>query len=258
MRFNNQVAVITGSGRGIGRSAAIKMAEEGASVVINDIDEEVAASVVSEIREGGGKAVAVIGSVANPDNANQLIETAVSEFGTVDTLINNAAATQTSMIHKMTDEQWDLVLEVGLKGSFNCIRAVAPIFMERAKANPEALSNGKIINVTSVAGLAGTIGQINYASAKAGVIGLTMSAAREWGKYRIQSNAVAFGVVETRMTETIRHEEKFAEKYKSKIVLNRFATTDDVIPGVLFLSSSGANYITGHVLNISGGYHIGY
>lgn len=256
MRFENQVVVITGSGRGIGKAAGLKMAAEGAKVVINDVNEEVAASVVNEIKNAGGQALAVIGTVANPEDANRLIDTAVKEFGTVHTLINNAAVTKAAMIDKMTDEQWDLVVDVGLKGTFNCIRAVAPIFKERGKENPEALSNGKIVNVTSVAGLTGTIGQINYGAAKAGVVGLTMSAAREWGKYRIQSNAVAFGVVETRMTETIR-QEKFADTYKSKIVLNRFATTNDVVPGILFLSSSDADYITGHVLNISGGYHIG-
>ncbi|WP_284035533.1 3-oxoacyl-ACP reductase family protein [Neobacillus sp. 114] len=257
MRFENEVAVITGSGRGIGRAIALKMAQEGASVVINDIDEEVAYSVVREIREAGGKAVASVGSVADSRNASQLIDTAVNEFGTVNILINNAAVTRPAMIDKMTDEQWDLVVDVGLKGVFNCIRAVAPIYKERAKQNPEALTNGKIINVTSVAGLTGTIGQINYSASKAGLLGITMSTGREWGRYRIQSNAVAFGVVETRMTDTIRGDEKFAEKYKSKIVLNRFGTTEDVVPGVLFLSSSDANYITGHVLNISGGYHIG-
>lgn len=257
LRFENKVAVITGSGRGIGRAVALEIAKEGANVIINDLDEDVARSVVKEIKEAGGQAVAVIGSVAESETANELINTAVNEFGTVDLLVNNAAVIRPAMIDKMTDEQWDLVVDVGLKGVFNCIRAVAPIFKEKAKQHPEAMSNGKIINVTSVAGLAGTIGQINYGAAKAGVIGMTMSTAKEWGKYRIQSNAVAFGVVETRMTETVRGE-KFADKYKSKIVLNRFATTDDVVPGVLFLASSGADYITGHVLNISGGYHIGY
>lgn len=256
MQFENEVVIITGSGRGIGRSIALKIADEGGQVVINDVDEDAALAVVAEIEEAGGKAAAVIGSVADSEIANELVETAVSKFGTVTTLINNAAVVKAAMIHKMTDEQWDLVTDVGLKGVFNCIRAVAPIFIDRGKKNPEALSNGKIINITSVAALTGTIGQINYGATKAGVIGLTKSAAREWGRYRIQSNAVAFGIVETRMTETIR-QEKFADTYKDKIVLNRFASTDDVVPGILFLASPGANYITGHVLNISGGYHIG-
>lgn len=232
------------------------MAKAGAKVFINDVDEEMANAVVTEIQELGGEATAAIGSVANREDAEGMIVTAVKEFGTVNVLVNNAAVIRPAMIDKMTDEQWDTVVDIGLKGVFNCIRAVAPIFTERAKQSPDALSNGKIVNVTSVAGLTGTIGQINYGAVKAGVVGMTMSAAREWGRYRVQSNAVAFGVVEIRMTETIRTE-KFADTYKNKIVLNRFAKVDDVVPGILFLSSSGADYITGHVLNISGGYHIG-
>ncbi|WP_019416251.1 SDR family NAD(P)-dependent oxidoreductase [Paenisporosarcina sp. TG20] len=256
MQVENQVVIITGSGRGIGRSIALEMAQAGAKVIVNDIDEDVAFSVVEEIKQIGGEAIAVIGSVAEWNTAEQLVEMAVKEFGTVNILINNAAVTRPAMIDKMTEEQWDLVNDVGLKGVFYCIKAVAPIFKERGKQNPEALSNGKIINITSVAALTGSIGQINYSATKAGVVGITMSTAREWGKYRIQSNAVAFGIVETRMTETILTE-KFVDIYKNKIVLNRFAKTDDVVPGIMFLSSPGANYITGHVLNISGGYHIG-
>lgn len=255
MDFKNEVVIITGSGRGIGRSVALKIASQGGKVVINDLDEDNALAVVSEIEEAGGKAVAVIGSIADRKVAEALVGKAVTEFGTVTTLINNAAVVKASMIHKMTDDDWDLVIDVGLKGVFNCIRAVAPIFIERGKQNPEALSNGRIVNVTSVAGLTGTVGQVNYGAAKAGVVGITMSTAREWGRYRIQSNAIAFGIVETRMTETIRGD-KFADGYKSKIVLNRFAETEDVVPGIMFLASPGANYITGHVLNVSGGYHI--
>lgn len=255
MTFENEVVIITGSGRGIGRSVALKIASEGGKVIINDIDDLAAHSVVNEVKEAGGQAAAVVGSVADNQVAMALVDKAVTEFGTVTTLINNAAVVKASMIHKMTDEDWDLVTDVGLKGTFNCLRAVAPIFIERGKKNPESLSNGRVVNITSVAGLTGTIGQINYGAAKAGVVGLTMSAAREWGRYRIQSNAVAFGIVKTRMTETIRGD-KFADFYKNKIVLERFAETDDVIPGIMFLASQGANYITGHVLNVSGGYHI--
>ena len=256
MEFENQVVIITGSGRGIGRALALDMAKAGAKIIVNDLDDEVAVSVVNEIKAAGGEALAVIGSVSDRNVAEKMVERAVAEYGTVHVLINNAAVTKPAMIDKMTEFQWDLVVDVGLKGVFNCIQAVAPLFKERGKQNPEALSNGKIINITSVAGLTGSIGQINYSAAKAGVVGMTMSAAREWGKYRIQSNAVAFGIVETRMTETIRTE-KFEDVYKNKIVLNRFAETQDVVPGIMFLSSQGANYITGHVLNISGGYHIG-
>lgn len=256
MVLKDKVAIVTGSGRGIGKAVAQAMAKEGAKVIINDIDESVAQETVDEIISSGGEAIAVVGSVADRNVTDQMAEVAVSNFGTVDILMNNAAIIRPSMIHKMTDEEWDSVIDIGLKGVFNGIRSVAPIFREKSKNNPEAFSNGKIINVTSVAGLTGTIGQINYGAAKAGVIGLTMSTAREWGKYRVQSNAVAFGIVETRMTETIRGE-KFADVYKNKIVLNRFARVEDVVPGIIFLASSGSDYITGEVLNISGGYHIG-
>jgi 3-oxoacyl-[acyl-carrier protein] reductase len=256
MNLKDQVVIITGSGRGIGRAIALSFAEQGAKVIVNDVDERAASSVVNEINENGGESLPFVGSVAEAEQAEGLVSTAVKHFGTVNILINNAAIIRPNMIHKMSDEEWDSVVNVGLKGVFNCIRAVAPVFKERAKQNPDALSNGKIINVTSVAGLTGTIGQINYGATKAGVIGVTMSTAREWGKYRIQSNAVAFGIVETSMTETIR-EGKFKAKYLNKIELNRFATTEDVVPGIQFLASAGADYITGHVLNISGGYHIG-
>jgi len=256
MKLKEKVAIITGSGRGIGKDIAVEMGKKSAKVMVNDIDEEACIEVVEEIKQNGGEAIYFKGNIANGEEADNLIETAVQHYGTVDILVNNAAVTKPSMIHKMTDEQWETVIDVGLKGAFNCIRAVSSIFRERGKKNPNAKSNGKIINVTSVAGLTGTVGQINYGAAKSGVIGLTMSTAREWGRYKIQSNAVAFGIVETRMTETIRGE-KFADIYKNKIVLDRFSKTEDVIPGVLFLASNGSDYITGNVLNISGGYHIG-
>lgn len=257
MFLQNQVAIVTGSGNGIGKATAIGLAKQGARVIVNDINEANIAATVEEIRGNNGEAIGVQGNVAVFEDAKRLVEAAKAAFGTVSILVNNAGITRPAMIHKMDDDQWDQVVDVSLKGTFNCIRAVAPIFIERGKENPEALSNGKIINVTSTAGLGGTIGQVNYSAAKAGVIGVTMSTAREWGRYRVQSNAVAFGVVETDMTKTIRSD-KFADTYKSKIVLNRFARIDDVVPGVLFLASSGSDYITGHVLNISGGSHIGF
>jgi 3-oxoacyl-[acyl-carrier protein] reductase len=257
MLLQNQVAIVTGAGNGIGKATAIGLAKQGAKVIVNDIDEGNIAATVQEIRNQNGEAIGVQGNVAVFEEARRLVEEARETFGTVHILVNNAGIIRPAMIHKMEEEQWDQVLDVSLKGTFNCIKAISPIFIERGKANPEALSNGKIINVTSTAGLGGTIGQVNYSAAKAGVIGITMSTAREWGRYRVQTNAVAFGVVETDMTKTIRSD-KFAETYKNKIVLNRFGKVDDVVPGIVFLSSSGSDYITGHVLNISGGSHIGF
>jgi 3-oxoacyl-[acyl-carrier protein] reductase len=257
MLLQNRVAIVTGGGNGIGKATAIGLAKQGAKVIVNDIDEGNIAATVQEIRNQNGEAIGVQGNVAVFEEAKRLVDEARETFGTVHILVNNAGIIRPAMIHKMEEEQWDQVLDVSLKGTFNCIKAVSPIFIERGKANPEALSNGKIINVTSTAGLGGTIGQVNYSAAKAGVIGVTMSTAREWGRYRVQTNAVAFGVVETDMTKTIRSD-KFAETYKNKIVLNRFGKVDDVVPGIVFLSSSGSDYITGHVLNISGGSHIGF
>lgn len=257
MYLQDQVAIVTGSGGGIGRATAIALAKQGAKVVVNDINEENIAATVCEIINNNGEAIGVQGNIADFHDAEKMVEAAIASFGTVNILVNNAGITRPAMIHKMDEDQWNSVVDVSLKGTFNCIKAVAPIFIERGKQNPEALSNGKIINVTSTAGLAGTIGQINYSAAKAGVIGVTMSTAREWGRYHVQSNAVAFGVVETDMTKTIRSE-KFADTYRSKIVLNRFGRIEDVVPGIVFLASQGSDYITGHVLNISGGSHIGF
>lgn len=257
MDFSQKVVIVTGSGNGIGKGTALGFARNGAKVIVNDVNDQAIDEAVNEIKNNGGEALGVNANVAKFEDAKKLVDYAVEHFGTVDVLVNNAGVIRPAMIHKMEDDDWDLVVNVSLKGTFNCIKAVAPIFKKRGEENPEALSNGKIVNVSSTAGLTGTIGQINYSAAKSGIVGVTMSTAREWGRYRIQSNAVAFGVVETSMTETIRSE-KFADKYKSKIVLNRFATIEDVVPGILFLASEGSNYITGHVLNLSGGSHIGF
>lgn len=252
-----KTVIITGAGSGIGQAAAIEFAKLGANIIVNDISDEGIEETVKMIIDAGGNTVGVNANIAKFSEAERLVAKAQEAFGTVDILVNNAGIIRPAMIHKMGEQEWDQVIDVSLKGAFNCIKAVAPIFIERGKANKEAKSNGKIINVTSTAALTGTIGQVNYSAAKAGVMGVTMSVAREWGRYRIQSNAIAFGVVETDMTKTIR-DEKFADTYKSKIVLGRFAEVSDVVPGIAFLASAGSDYITGHTLNISGGSYIGY
>jgi 3-oxoacyl-[acyl-carrier protein] reductase len=201
----------------------------------------------------GGTAIAREADVAERVQVERLVEESLRAFGTIDILVNNAGITRTAMIHKMTEEQWDQVLAVNLTGVFNCTQIVGRVFMQKAKENPDAIANGKIINVTSIAGLRGTIGQINYAAAKAGVVGITMSAAREWGKKGINVNCVALGLVETDMTETIRTDPRFRDQYLKGIVLQRYAKPEDVAPAVLFLASSDADYITGQVLNVCGG-----
>ena len=245
MRLEGKVAVITGAGQGLGRAYALVFAKQGADIVVNDVNEENANSVVKEVEEIGRKAIAVVVSVDTMENGEKLINTALEKFAKVDILVNNAGITRTAMLHKMTKEEWDQVISVNLTGVYNCLRAVAPHMMER--------KYGKIISVTSVAGIRGTMGQINYGAAKAGVIGLTKSAARELARYGINVNAVAPGVIETAMTKVIRDNEKFSKKYLSDIPLGRFGTPEDVANVAAFLASDDAAYMTGQVVSVDGG-----
>jgi 3-oxoacyl-[acyl-carrier protein] reductase len=258
MRFDGCVAIVTGAGRGIGRATAEGLAAEGARVLINDVDPDVAATVAQEITAGGGQADHAGGSVADREFAAAMVARAEERLGRVNVLVNNAGITAPAMTLKMTAEQWQCVIDVNLTGVFNCIQAVGPSFKRTHDEDPEIRCAGRIVNVSSVAGLRGTIGQPNYGAAKAGVIGLTMSVAREWGRYRVISNAVAFGTVETRMTEKVRNDERFREKYLSEILLHRYASADEVARTIMFLASPDADYITGQTLNVSGGLHIGY
>jgi 3-oxoacyl-[acyl-carrier protein] reductase len=257
VRFKDKVVIVTGSGRGIGRETVLRFAREGARVVVNDLDADVAEQVLAEVRALGGHGIVSTADVASRTQVQAMVDATVETFGTVDILVNNAGIIDTAMLWKMTEAQWDRVIAIHLKGTFNCLQAVAPLFIARAQRQPEARSNGKVINTSSIAGLRGTVGQINYGAAKAGIIGLTMSAARELARYRVQVNAVAFGTVETRMTEVIRTDPRFAERYTKDIPLGYVATPADVAPPILFLASDDANYITGHTLNISGGLYMG-
>jgi len=256
MRFAGKVVVVTGAGRGIGASMARAFAAEGARVVIADVDTDTAAATAAAVKEQGGTSIACTVDVAEHAEVDHLIETALEAFGTVDVMVNNAGITRPAMIGNMAERDWHQVISVNLSGVFYCVQAVGRVMLARAKRCPHESSNGKIINVSSVAGLRGAIGQINYAAAKAGVIGVTMSAAREWGRYGINVNAVAFGLVETDMTETIRTDPKFRDQYLQQITLRRYAKPEDVVPPVLFLASNEADYITGQTLNICGGVDI--
>jgi len=258
VRFQDTVAIVTGAGRGIGRATALGLAAEGARVAVADLDADVAEQVVDEIRAAGGEAIAAVGSVGDRAFAEGMVRDCEARLGRVGVLVNNAGITAPAMTLKMTTEQWQRVLDVNLTGVFNCIQAVGPGFRARFEENPDIRCAGRIVNVTSVAGLRGTFGQANYGAAKAGVIGLTMSVAREWAGYRVTSNAVAFGAVETRMTEKVRTDECFREKYLDEILLHRYATPEEGAGCIMFLASADADYITGHTLNASGGLHIGY
>jgi 3-oxoacyl-[acyl-carrier protein] reductase len=257
-RFNGDVAIVTGAGRGIGRATALGLAEEGVAVLVNDLDESVAQEVVEEIRAAGGKAAASSGSVADPDCTRTMVADAEAELGRVTILVNNAGIVDAGMTMKLSLEQWQRVIDVNLTGVFNCIQAVGPSFKQTFEEDEDVRCAGRIVTITSVAGLRGTVGQPNYGAAKAGVIGLGMSVAREWARYRVVSNLVAFGAVETRMTEKIRSDERFREKYLEEILLHRYATPEEVARSIIFLASSDADYITGHTLNVSGGLHIGF
>ena len=247
MKLEGKNAVVTGGGRGVGRAISIDFAKEGANVVVNYASNNKAADeVVGIIKSMGRKAVAVQGDVAKKEDAQKIIDTCVENFGSIHILVNNAGISKPSMMHKMTVETWDEVVNVQMRGPFLCIQAASKYFMQQ--------NYGRIVNVTSVAGIVGTIGQINYAAAKGGVVTLTKSAARELAKYNVTCNVISLGIVTTDMTHTLQTDEKLKEIYVRRILLNRYAEPEDVSPAFVFLASDDARYITGQLLCVDGGY----
>jgi len=247
MRLAGKAAVVTGSSRGVGRSVALAFAREGADVLVNYTSNESAArEVLDEIRSMGRKSVAVRADVANKAEVEQMMAEARNSFGRLDILVNNAGFTRPAMIHKMAEDQWDAVVDAHLKGPFLCVQAAFKYFKEQ--------NYGKIINVSSVAGLVGTVGQVNYAAAKGGILSFTKSIARELARYNVCANVISLGIVETEMTEKLRSDEKLAEIYMNRILLKRFASAPDIDPAFVFLASHDADYITGQVLCVDGGY----
>jgi len=245
-RLEGKAAVVTGGGRGIGRSICLAFAKEGADVIVNYASkDQPAQEVVEMIKKMGRKAVAVKGNVALKADAERIIQTAIDNFGKIDILVNNAGVSKPNMLHKMTEEQWDEVLDIHLKGPFLCIQAASKYMMEK--------KYGKIINVTSAAGVSGTKGQINYSSAKGGIIALTKSAARELAGYGITVNVISPGYVSTDMTEKIRTDPKLKEIYTGRILLGRFSEPEEVAPAFVFLASDESNYITGQLFCVDGG-----
>ncbi|KXX59877.1 SDR family NAD(P)-dependent oxidoreductase [Rhodococcus sp. LB1] len=194
--LDGKVALVSGSGRGIGREIALKLAAEGAAVVVNDLDPAPATQTEQDIKAAGGQAVTCVGSVTEDGFAERFVNTAVESFGGLDIIVNNAGYTWDSVIQKMTDEQWDTILDVNLKAPFRILRAAQPYI----KANPTDYHR-KVVNISSTSGFYGNAGQANYGSAKAGLIGLTKTLAKEWGRYKVNVNAVAYGFIVTRMTE---------------------------------------------------------
>ncbi len=244
MYLSGRAAIVTGSSRGIGRSIALAMAREGADVLVNYTGREAEANLVAdEIKAVGRRAVVFRADVSRPDEAGRMVAAAVESFGRLDILVNNAGITRDNLIPRIREEDWDAVLSVNLKGAFNCIKAaVRPMLKARW---------GRIINITSVVGITGNPGQANYAASKAGLIGMTKSAAREFGSRNITVNAVAPGFIVTEMTGGLPEETK--SRMLSEIPLGRLGTPDDIAPVVVFLAGEAAAYITGQVIMVDGG-----
>jgi 3-oxoacyl-[acyl-carrier protein] reductase len=247
MKLAEKIAVVTGSSRGVGRAVALGFAAEGANVVINYTSNEKAANeVVDIIADRGRKAIAVKADVANKEEVERLFGQTLDTFGKIDILVNNAGFTRPALMLKMTEEQWVQVVDIHMKGAFLCAQAAAKHMKEQQA--------GKIINVTSVAGLVGTVGQINYSAAKGGIISMTKSMARELARYNICANVISLGIVATDMTEKIRTDEKLRDIYMNRILLKRFAEPEDISPAFVFFASDESNYITGQLLCVDGGY----
>ncbi len=252
MNLAGRVIIVTGAAQGIGRGVAQKAAELGATLVLVDVNGDGLRETAAML---GSSAEVHIGSVADPAFVQQTVEAVASKHGTINGLFNNAGIIRTAMIHKMSLADWQAVIDVNLSGVFYCLQAVGRHMMERAEAGEVATR--RIVNVSSVAGRRGTIGQINYSAAKSGVLGITMSAAREWARFGICVNSVCFGAVETPMTEVIRSP-KFIERTMAAIPLGRIAQPAEVAEPCCFLLSDAASYITGQHLNVDGGSQIGF
>ena len=247
MKLKDKVALVTGGSRGVGRSIALAYGKEGAKVIVNYTSNEKAAQeVVDAIAAMGSEAIAVKADVASKVEVEKLFAAGKEKFGRLDILVNNAGFTRPAMLLKMTEDQWDQVVDIHLKAAFLCSQAAANLMKDQ--------NSGKIINVMSVAGLVGTVGQINYSAAKGGILSMTKSIARELARYNICANVISLGIVATDMTEKIRTDENLAEIYMNRILLKRFAEADDISPAFVFLASDDANYITGQLLCVDGGY----
>ncbi|MCX6671995.1 MAG: beta-ketoacyl-ACP reductase [Euryarchaeota archaeon] len=247
MKFKDKVVVITGSSRGVGKALALGFAREGAHVVVNYVKEaQQAEDVVKEIKSLGQRAVAIKADVADFKQVEQMMQQVLREFKRVDVLVNNAGSFKDSLIKGMEKEVWDEVIATNLNGVFNCTRAVINQMREQ--------KSGKIINITSVQGQTGVIGASNYVAAKAGVIGFTKAAAKEVARSGITVNAVALGFINTGMLK--RLPEDLQNKIVVQIPMGRFGEPEEVVKTVCFLASDDANYITGQVINLNGGYYM--
>jgi 3-oxoacyl-[acyl-carrier protein] reductase len=269
-KLDGKVALITGSGRGIGRAIALKLASEGARIVVNDLDAEPAQEAVQAIREAGGQAVACVGSVTAPDFAERFIGTAVSEYKGLDIVVNNAGYTWDNVIQKMSDEQWYAMLDCHLTAPFRILRAAQPVIRALGKAETEAGKRvvRKVVNISSVAGLFGNAGQSNYSAAKAGIVGLTQTLAKEWGRMNVTVNCVAYGFIKTRLTVSAAGESTaniegreikvgvnpdLMAAMERSIPLGRGGSPEEAAGAVYLFCIPESDYVSGQTLMCSGG-----
>jgi 3-oxoacyl-[acyl-carrier protein] reductase len=269
-KLEGKVALITGSGRGIGRSIALKLASEGARVVVNDLDAAPAQEVVDEIRKAGGQAVACVGNVTAPDFAERFVGTAVSEFKGLDIIVNNAGYTWDNVVQKLTDEQWYAMMDVHLTAPFRILRAAQPVIRALSKQEKDAGQSvvRKVVNISSVAGLFGNAGQTNYSTAKAGITGMTMTLAKEWGRMNVTVNCVAYGFIKTRLTVSAESDATanidgrdikvgvnpdLMAAMERMIPLGRGGSPDEAAGAVYLLCIPESDYISGQTLMCSGG-----
>lgn len=269
--LDGKVAIITGAGRGIGAATARLFAQHGAKVVIGELDPEPGQAIVDEIKAAGGSALLVAGDVTKADYAPQIVSAAIEEFGGLDVLVNNAGYTWDGVIHKMTDEQWQAMLDIHLTAPFRLLRAASSYLRDTAKREIESEGRAKarkIVNVSSTTGTRGNAGQVNYSAGKAGIMGVTKTLAKEWGSFNIQVNACAFGFIQTRLTDAKEKGEttersgqnislgipqQMRDMAAKMIPLGRAGTPEDAAGPVLFFASPLSDYVSGQILEVTGG-----
>ena len=242
-KLAGKVALVTGSGQGIGREIALTLAEEGCDICVSDVNTEVAEETAKLVREKGCKSEVYKLDVSNLQMVEEVVGKVLDNFGKIDILVNNAGITRDNLLMRMTESDWDLVLDINLKGTFNCTKIVTKSMMKNR--------SGKVINIASIVGVRGNAGQANYSASKGGVIAFTKSCAKELGSRNININAIAPGFIATKMTEFL--DDKAKEKLTSAIPLNRLGSAKDVANACLFLSTSDSDYITGQTLQVDGG-----
>ena len=270
-KLEGKVAIVSGSGRGIGRAIAMKLASEGAKVVVNDLDAGPAEQTVTDIKAAGGTALACAGSVTADGFADKFVKTAIDGFGGLDIIINNAGYTWDNVIQKMTDEQWNAIIDVHLTAPFKILRAASEFIRAASKKEAEAGQEvfRKVVNISSIAGLGGNAGQANYSAAKAGAVGLTLALAKEWGRYKVNVNCVAFGMIKTRLTEApasgdasidvegrkikVGVNPDLLAMMERSIPLGRGGTPEEAAGSVYLLCTPEANYVSGQTLVCGGG-----